>query len=76
MLIYEKKIMQDKKPIPYFKEPEGDWYCPECEKIMEAECKETQSRAMSQLSIDQLALHLRYALQRMKTSGVSFFFSL
>ena len=38
---------------------------------MVAECKETQSRAMSQLTIDQLALHLRYALQRMKTSGVS-----
>jgi len=37
---------------------------------MTAECKETQSRAMSQLTIDQLALHLRYALQRMKTSGV------
>ncbi|CAK8681281.1 unnamed protein product [Clavelina lepadiformis] len=50
-------------------EPEGDWFCPECERIMEAECKETQSRSMSQLSIDQLALHLRYALQRMKTTG-------
>nr|CAB3267963.1 protein kinase C-binding protein 1-like [Phallusia mammillata] len=51
------------------KEPEGDWYCPECQKVMDAECKETQSRAMSQMSIDQLALHLRYALQRMKTTG-------
>ena len=52
-------------------EPEGDWYCPECEKITVAECKETQSRSMASLDIDKLALHLRYALQRMKTTGVS-----
>lgn len=47
-------------------EPEGDWFCPECEKITEAECKETQSRAMSLLTIDQFSLLLKYVIQRMK----------
>uniref|UniRef100_H2YZW3 Zinc finger protein n=1 Tax=Ciona savignyi TaxID=51511 RepID=H2YZW3_CIOSA len=51
------------------KEPEGDWFCPECEKITEAECKDTQTKAMAQLSIQQLSIHLRYALQRMKVAG-------
>nr|XP_009859278.2 protein kinase C-binding protein 1-like [Ciona intestinalis] len=50
-------------------EPEGDWFCPECEKITEAECKDSQSKSMSQLSIQQLGIHLRYALQRMKIAG-------
>ncbi|XP_039258712.2 uncharacterized protein LOC120335289 isoform X2 [Styela clava] len=54
------------KCLSMTEEPEGDWFCPECEKITEAECKETQSRAMSMLTIDQFSLLLKYVIQRMK----------
>ncbi|XP_060692449.1 MYND-type zinc finger-containing chromatin reader ZMYND8 isoform X7 [Hemiscyllium ocellatum] len=50
-------------------EPEGDWFCPECEKITVAECIETQSKAMTMLTIDQLSYLLKYALQKMKQPG-------
>ncbi|XP_076012755.1 MYND-type zinc finger-containing chromatin reader ZMYND8 isoform X3 [Genypterus blacodes] len=50
-------------------EPEGDWFCPECEKITVAECIETQSKAMMMLSIDQLSYLLKFALQKMKQPG-------
>ncbi|XP_033121643.1 protein kinase C-binding protein 1-like isoform X2 [Anneissia japonica] len=49
-------------------ETDGDWFCPECQKIMKAECVETQSRAMSMLSVDQLSRLLIFSLQRMKHS--------
>ncbi|XP_029912569.1 protein kinase C-binding protein 1-like isoform X2 [Myripristis murdjan] len=52
-------------------EPEGDWFCPECEKITVAECIETQSKAMTMLTIDQLSYLLKFALQKMKQPGVS-----
>ncbi|XP_056461891.1 MYND-type zinc finger-containing chromatin reader ZMYND8-like [Gadus chalcogrammus] len=52
-------------------EPEGDWFCPECEKITVAECIETQSKAMTMLTIDQLSFLLKFALQKMKQPGVS-----
>uniref|UniRef100_UPI00358E964A MYND-type zinc finger-containing chromatin reader ZMYND8-like isoform X4 n=1 Tax=Myxine glutinosa TaxID=7769 RepID=UPI00358E964A len=50
-------------------EPEGDWFCPECEKVTVAECTETQSKAMSILSTEQLSFLLKFALQRMKHTG-------
>ncbi|KAM6925301.1 MYND-type zinc finger-containing chromatin reader ZMYND8-like isoform 1-T2 [Xenentodon cancila] len=51
-------------------EPEGDWFCPECEKITVAECIETQSKAMTMLTIDQLSYLLKYALQKIKQPGI------
>ncbi|XP_054883157.1 MYND-type zinc finger-containing chromatin reader ZMYND8 isoform X2 [Poeciliopsis prolifica] len=50
-------------------EPEGDWFCPECEKITVAECIATQSKAMMMLTIDQLSYLLKFALQKMKQPG-------
>uniref|UniRef100_A0A8C4N5C2 Uncharacterized protein n=1 Tax=Eptatretus burgeri TaxID=7764 RepID=A0A8C4N5C2_EPTBU len=50
-------------------EPEGDWFCPECEKVTMAECVETQSKAMGLLTADHLCYLLRLALQRMKHPG-------
>ncbi|XP_067382432.1 MYND-type zinc finger-containing chromatin reader ZMYND8-like isoform X3 [Channa argus] len=50
-------------------EPEGDWFCPECEKITVAECIETQSKAMTMLTIDQLSSLLKFALQKIKQPG-------
>ncbi|XP_077581976.1 MYND-type zinc finger-containing chromatin reader ZMYND8 isoform X2 [Stigmatopora nigra] len=50
-------------------EPEGDWFCPECERITVAECIETQSKAMMMLTIDQLSYLLKFALQKMKQPG-------
>ncbi|XP_035008397.1 protein kinase C-binding protein 1 isoform X2 [Hippoglossus stenolepis] len=50
-------------------EPDGDWFCPECEKITVAECIETQSKAMMMLTIDQLSYLLKFALQKMKQPG-------
>ncbi|KAF3855880.1 hypothetical protein F7725_016603 [Dissostichus mawsoni] len=57
-------------------EPEGDWFCPECEKITVAECIETQSKAMMILTIEQLSYLLKFALQKMKQPGVSTLFPL
>lgn len=54
------------KCLDMTEEPEGDWFCPECEKITNAECKETQSRAMSMLTTDQFSLLLKHVIQRMK----------
>ncbi|XP_042739534.1 protein kinase C-binding protein 1 isoform X11 [Lagopus leucura] len=50
-------------------EPEGDWFCPECEKITVAECIETQSKAMTMLTTEQLSYLLKFALQKMKQPG-------
>ncbi|KAK2825165.1 hypothetical protein Q7C36_019092 [Tachysurus vachellii] len=50
-------------------EPEGDWFCPECEKITFAECIETQSKAMTMLNLEQLSYLLKFALQKMKQPG-------
>uniref|UniRef100_A0A8C2ICY7 Protein kinase C binding protein 1, like n=1 Tax=Cyprinus carpio TaxID=7962 RepID=A0A8C2ICY7_CYPCA len=50
-------------------EPEGDWFCPECEKITVAECIETQSKAMTMLNLEQLSYLLKFALQKMKQPG-------
>ncbi|XP_063576578.1 MYND-type zinc finger-containing chromatin reader ZMYND8 isoform X37 [Pongo abelii] len=50
-------------------EPEGDWFCPECEKITVAECIETQSKAMTMLTIEQLSYLLKFAIQKMKQPG-------
>ncbi|KAI4890156.1 hypothetical protein NFI96_033003, partial [Prochilodus magdalenae] len=55
-------------------EPEGDWFCPECEKITVAECIETQSKAMTMLTLDQLSYLLKFALQKMKQPGILAFF--
>uniref|UniRef100_A0A3Q2XV94 Zinc finger MYND-type containing 8 n=1 Tax=Hippocampus comes TaxID=109280 RepID=A0A3Q2XV94_HIPCM len=54
-------------------EPEGDWFCPECEKITVAECIETQSKAMTMLTIEQLSYLLKFALQKMKQPGTELF---
>ncbi|XP_077869215.1 MYND-type zinc finger-containing chromatin reader ZMYND8-like [Saccoglossus kowalevskii] len=50
-------------------EPEGDWFCPECEKVTKAECVDTQSESLSKLSCDQFCRLLMFALQRMKHGG-------
>ncbi|CAH1247637.1 ZMYND8 [Branchiostoma lanceolatum] len=50
-------------------EPDGDWVCPACEKIMSAECVDTQSKAMGMVSVEQLSKLLLHSLQRMKHSG-------
>ncbi|XP_046725352.1 protein kinase C binding protein 1, like isoform X3 [Silurus meridionalis] len=50
-------------------EPEGDWFCPECEKITVAECIESQSKAMTMLNLEQLSYLLKFALQKMKQPG-------
>uniref|UniRef100_A0A4W4HKG2 Protein kinase C binding protein 1, like n=1 Tax=Electrophorus electricus TaxID=8005 RepID=A0A4W4HKG2_ELEEL len=50
-------------------EPEGDWFCPECEKITVAECIETQSKAMTMLNLEQLSYLLKFALQKIKQPG-------
>ena len=41
------------------------------QKITVAECIETQSKAMTMLTIDQLSFLLKFALQKMKQPGVS-----
>ncbi|KAI8497343.1 Protein kinase C-binding protein 1 [Branchiostoma belcheri] len=50
-------------------EPDGDWVCPECEKIMSAECVDTQSKAMGMVTVEKLSKLLLHSLQRMKHSG-------
>jgi len=42
------------------------------QKITVAECIETQSKAMTMLTLDQLSFLLKFALQKMKQPGVSF----
>uniref|UniRef100_A0A8C6A563 Protein kinase C-binding protein 1 n=1 Tax=Marmota marmota marmota TaxID=9994 RepID=A0A8C6A563_MARMA len=54
-------------------EPEGDWFCPECEKIAVAECIETQSKAMTMLTIEQLSYLLKFAIRKMKQPGIDAF---
>ena len=54
-------------------EPEGDWFCPECEKITVAECIETQSKAMMMLTIEQLSYLLKFTIQKMKQPGTDEF---
>ncbi|XP_064596606.1 MYND-type zinc finger-containing chromatin reader ZMYND8-like isoform X2 [Liolophura sinensis] len=48
-----------------------DWVCPECEKILRAECVDTRSKSMSMITLDQLCMLLKFALERMQhpTSG-------
>lgn len=41
------------------------------QKITVAECIETQSKAMTMLTIDQLSYLLKFALQKIKQPGVS-----
>lgn len=42
------------------------------QKITVAECIETQSKAMTMLTIDQLSYLLKFALQKIKQPGVRF----
>lgn len=51
-------------------EPEGNWFCPECEKIAVAESIKTQNKAMAMLTIGQLSYLLKFAIQKMKQPGV------
>ena len=41
------------------------------QKTMRAECTDTRSPAMAMITVDQLCLLLKFALQRMKCQGVS-----
>ncbi|XP_022083385.1 protein kinase C-binding protein 1-like isoform X2 [Acanthaster planci] len=50
-------------------DPVGDWFCPECKRATNAECVDSQSKAMSSLTQDQLAKLLLYALKRMRHTG-------
>lgn len=45
--------------------------CTFFQKITVAECIETQSKAMTMLTLDQLSYLLKFALQKMKQPGVS-----
>uniref|UniRef100_A0A8C6I346 Bromo domain-containing protein n=1 Tax=Mus spicilegus TaxID=10103 RepID=A0A8C6I346_MUSSI len=54
-------------------EPEGDWVCPEYEKTAVAESIETQSKAMTMLTIGQLSYLLKFAIQKMKQPGMDAF---
>ncbi|XP_041360637.1 protein kinase C-binding protein 1-like isoform X2 [Gigantopelta aegis] len=45
----------------------SDWVCPECEKIMRAECIDTQSKAMKMITLDMLCYLLKFTLERMKS---------
>ncbi|XP_014664509.1 PREDICTED: protein kinase C-binding protein 1-like [Priapulus caudatus] len=54
-------------------EPTGDWVCPECERIVVAECTDTQSAAMRMLTQDQRCVLFRHAVQRMKQSALEAF---
>ncbi|KAK3611560.1 hypothetical protein CHS0354_018075 [Potamilus streckersoni] len=46
-----------------------DWVCPECEKVMRAECVDTRSKAMGMITLDTLCMLLKYALERMQHQG-------
>ncbi|XP_071804612.1 uncharacterized protein [Asterias amurensis] len=50
-------------------DPYGDWFCPECARATNAECIDSQSKAMASLTLDQLAKLLLFALKRMRHSG-------
>ncbi|KAH9496698.1 hypothetical protein Btru_009693 [Bulinus truncatus] len=52
---------------------EQDWVCPECEKIMRAECTDTRSKTMTMISLDTLCTLLKFALERMRSVGASTF---
>ena len=45
--------------------------CTLLQKIMRAECVDTQSKAMKKLSLDQLCMVLNFAVSRLKHTGVS-----
>ncbi|XP_076457219.1 uncharacterized protein LOC143291271 [Babylonia areolata] len=50
-----------------------NWVCGECERLMEAECLDTRSNAMKQISTDMLSVLMLYALDRMKQPGSEVF---
>ncbi|KAJ8321843.1 hypothetical protein KUTeg_000314 [Tegillarca granosa] len=61
--VYHSKCLELGSNLPQ------DWVCPECEKIMRAECIDTRSKAMSMITLDTLCTLLKYALERMKHQG-------
>ncbi|XP_062606646.1 MYND-type zinc finger-containing chromatin reader Zmynd8-like isoform X2 [Saccostrea cucullata] len=61
--VYHTKCLEVSGDLP------KDWVCPECEKIMRAECVDTRSKAMSMITVDTLCTLLMYALERMKHQG-------
>ncbi|XP_078331384.1 uncharacterized protein LOC111122145 isoform X3 [Crassostrea virginica] len=61
--VYHTKCLEISRELP------KDWVCPECEKIMRAECVDTRSKAMSMITVDTLCTLLKYALERMKHQG-------
>ncbi|XP_055998197.1 MYND-type zinc finger-containing chromatin reader ZMYND8-like isoform X3 [Ostrea edulis] len=61
--VYHTKCLEVSGDLP------KDWVCPECEKIMRAECVDTRSKAMSMITVDTLCTLLKYALERMKHQG-------
>ncbi|CAI9721069.1 kinase C-binding 1-like isoform X1 [Octopus vulgaris] len=63
--VYHIKCLGLDEPFPEV------WVCPECEKIMRAECINTRSKAMSMISHEQFCVLLKYALNRMKHQSSS-----
>ncbi|KAL5013388.1 hypothetical protein ScPMuIL_007658 [Solemya velum] len=61
--VYHAKCLEIGSDLPQ------DWVCPECEKIMRAECIDTRSKAMSMISLDTLCTLLSYVLERMQHQG-------
>lgn len=61
--VYHTKCLEVSGDLP------KDWVCPECEKIMRAECVDTRSKAMSMITVETLCTLLKYALERMKHQG-------
>ncbi|CAE1251482.1 Protein kinase C-binding protein 1 [Acanthosepion pharaonis] len=47
-------------------ESPSEWVCPECERIMRAECVDTRSKSMSMITQEQFCALLKHALTRMK----------
>ncbi|XP_059165862.1 MYND-type zinc finger-containing chromatin reader ZMYND8-like isoform X2 [Physella acuta] len=65
--VYHSKCLSCESNVP------DDWVCPECEKIMKAECTDTRSKSMAMITLDTLCTLLKYALDRMRTVGASTF---
>lgn len=63
--VYHRKCLLGESPAPT---ETKIFFCPECEKITEAECVDTQSSSLASLSDDDLTKVLLCALSRMKHS--------
>ncbi|XP_046578558.1 protein kinase C-binding protein 1-like [Haliotis rubra] len=61
--VFHKKCLDMVSDVP------RDWVCPECEKILRAECTDSRSHAMAMITVETLCFLLKFALERMKHGG-------